>query len=255
MEMAQQYHKANVYKFGLASDFASGESSIVSEYMYLFSIYSDTSTNPVLIRKVPILGGRDFENFDPIVLPTTPLTEAEKYGVDLTGRWLGYPNITATLNDLVAGNVANPTITVFDEVSGCAPKGGFLIWKSALGGIMYWGMDIKKHKFSKKHIGRLDTSIYESTDKVSGGHIYKPMDYTGVATSVYLTLKALSLSSEELMAVAGINFSPAVFFLHENGKLELMRVSRVSAPISSLANGGDFSVSLRSMGMVEQMTI
>ena len=112
---------------------------------------------------------------------------------------------------------------------------------------MSWGFDIKTESEQLSYEGNLDSEMFESTAE-EGGNPFIPTDYTKVTTSCSLNLKALSLSSLELQVVRGINFSPAVYYMRDNsGKLELMRLSSASVPISSLSNGGDFSVSLSSI--------
>ena len=80
------------------------------------------------------------------------------------------------------------------------------------------------------------------------------VNYTGIATDYSVTLKALSLTSDELKGVSGIQESPAVYFVYPDGRMELMRLSAATIPLNSLSNGGDFSVSLKSISKVEQKT-
>ena len=103
-------------------------------------------------------------------------------------------------------------------------------------------------------MGKLDVEIFESTEDIDG-HIYKPVNYTGIETTSSTSLKSLSLSSDELKVVSGINFSPAVYYVTSDGKMELMRMSGANTPLDSKANGGDFSLNLKSIGAVKQSTI
>lgn len=254
MDLVRQYHNAKVYKIGLTSDITDSWRTVVSEFVYDFKIYSDTTVNSwVRIRKLPIIGGRDFQDFTPAVTLSTPITEAALEGVDLTERWENYPTI-ATVLATPTDVDATPTVTVTNQTVGCEPKGGFAIWKSHLGGWMSWGFKISTKTYSKKYTGRLDISLFDSTEDV-GGHIYKPVDYTGISTTSSISLKDLSLNTEELNTVAKIAFSPAVYYVGLDGKMELMRVTSSKTPLKNLSNGGDFSLSLKSIGMTEQDTM
>ena len=112
---------------------------------------------------------------------------------------------------------------------------------------MFWGFDIQRKTFSQNYEGSLNVGMFESTDD-AGGKPFIPVDYTGVTSSYNLELKALSLTAIELLAVSGIASAPIVYYADNiNGKFELMRVSSFSAPISNIANGGDFTVSLKAI--------
>jgi hypothetical protein len=252
MEMARQYHDSKLYKLGSTSDIQSAWELVVSKYKYKFTVrFSDTADSYEII-KLPIIGGRDFQNFTPQVTQTTPLNEADKYGVDLTNKFIGYPIIETTLADPTLTD-ARPTITVTNQTTGCKVKKG-VIWKSSLGGWMSWGFKLENIKHSHKYMGKLDVEIFESTEDIDG-HIYKPVNYTGIETTSSTSLKSLSLSSDELKVVSGINFSPAVYYVTSDGKMELMRMSGANTPLDSKANGGDFSLNLKSIGAVKQSTI
>jgi hypothetical protein len=106
------------------------------------------------------------------------------------------------------------------------------------------------HKYS----GNLEVDIFESTSDVNG-HIYKPIDYTGVETTNMVQLKSLSLSSDELKVANRINYTPTAYYVTSDGKMELMRISAVSAPLDSKSNGGDFSITLKSIGSLKQHTM
>ena len=250
MRLCQQHFDANVFKLGVLSDIANAKDIPVSKYTYSFKIYSDTTATQTIVKKIPIIGGRDFYDFVPTVSNTQVLTEADLYNVDLTGRWKNYPNISVSLKSISASDLT-PTISVTTETSANSePCGGMLIWKSRFGGWMYWGMDISTKSLSSKYSGGLTVGMFEAT---SGGNPYVEVDYTKIDTSYSVTLKALSLTSEELEAVAGINSSVAVYYMkNSSAKLELMRVTSASAPISNLIGGGDFSVSLKSISTSSQ---
>lgn len=253
MQMARQYHDSKVYKIGLTSDITSAWEMVVSKYKYKFTVRcSDTSYPTYDILKLPIIGGRDYQDFTPLVLQSTPLDEATKFNLDLSNRFKDYPTIQTTLADPTATD-SRPTITITDSTSGCKVEKA-VIWKSALGGWMTWGFKLENKSYSHKYMGKLDVEIFESTQDI-GGHIYKPVDYTGVDTTFSTTLKSLSLSSEELEAVSRIKFTPAAYYVTSDGKMELMRITNASTPLDSKANGGDFTLSLRSIGSVQQSTL
>ena len=251
MRLAQQYHDSNVFKIGTLTDIANATDIPVSKYLYSFVIYSDLGGVPVEVSKLPIIGGRDFYDFVPAVSYLQHLTEAALYNVDLTGRWKNYPNISTVLVDTSSGSAFSPTTTITTEATAAfEPCGGMLIWKSRFGGWMYWGMDIATRKNSKKYGGNLTVGLFEATDS---GNPYVAVDYTEIDTSYSITLKALSLNNDELEAVSGISSSPAVYYMRNStAKLELMRLSSSSSPISTLIGGGDFSVSLKSISTSSQ---
>ena len=256
MKLVRQYHDANIYNFSHIDDIISpshGWQSSVSKYVYNFLIYSDTNLIPQSIKKLPIIGGRIFENFTPGISQFQAITEADSAGIDLNNRWIGYPIFT---NQLADPNIqdASPVLNKVISTQGEHPCGGYVIWKSTLGGWMSWGFDIKTKKLKKKYVNSLEVGMFESTADIDGSP-YIPVDYTGIETSYSMTLKALSLTKEELEAVAGIEFSPAVYYMkNETGDLELMRMTSSTAPNKNLSNGGDFSISLKSISMTSQKT-
>lgn len=254
MKLVRQHHDAQVYNFSHIDEIvSSGYSSIVSKYRYNFLIYSDITFTPISVKKIPVIGGRAFKDFSPTVSLSQPLTEADDLGVDLNNRWIGYPFLETALSDPALQN-ATPSITKTTPAQGNFPCGGYLIWKSRLGGWMAWGFRIKIQNSKHKYSDNLQVGMFESTAEI-GGSPYIPVDYTGIRTSYSINLKALSLTKEELEAVDGINSSPAVYYMKDSsGSLELMRMTSASVPLNNLANGGDFSVSLDSISTSEQKT-
>lgn len=252
MRLAEQYHDANVFKIGVLADISSREDIPVSKYKYEFKIYSDEDSTGQTVSKLPIIGGRNYFDFAPNVKKSNSTTEAELYGVDLTGRWLNYPNISTSLAT-PSGTNATPTITITTESTAeLEPCGGMLIWKSRFGGWMYWGMDIMTRAMRSRLQGNLTVGMFEAT---AGGDPYVQADYTRVDITYSLSLKALSLTSSELEAVEGITASSAIYYMaNPTAKLELMRLKSATTPISSLTGGGDFSVSLDSISTSSQKT-
>lgn len=261
MKLAQQHHDANVYNFSSIDDIANnGWKSVISEYLYAFRITSDVTTTQTVVEKLPIIGGRSFKDFDPEVNATgngdVDMHEGEVMNLNLNGRWKDFPYLTVSLEDLTdSGSIdIRPTLTKVTSTTGQPGCGGQVIWKSRLGGWMTWGFKMKKESQSKSYEGNLAVGMFEST-AASGGDPYVAADYTGINTSYTLTLKELALSQDELRAVQSIIASPAVYYMPDtSGKLELMRLTSASAPIDNKANGGDFTVSLKSISTSMQKT-
>jgi hypothetical protein len=246
MKVVKQLHDFDVYHFSSIEDIVSteGKNSVVSKYIYKFEFYTDEFSPKVEILKLPILGGRTFENFIPSVDHTTPIRETN----DFSNSYLkGFVMPTFTLRDISSvsnGNYtpysSNPTLTTSDEA--CE---GRIVWKSKLGSWMSWGMNLKTAKVSGNYSGSIDNGMFESTDFSGGGNAYIPVNYTSVMSGSSITLKCLSLTASELIAVAEINGSPAVYYQKDSSSgLELMKLTSATAPIKTHINGGDFSVSL-----------
>lgn len=259
MRLAKQHHNANIYNYSnvdeIVADDVDGWKSCVSRFKYNFKITSDITTTPEVVSLLPIIGGRLFPDFVPLVTPSQALTEAQLYGVSLA-KWKDYPYITSALGSDPESNagLAVPVLNKVVLTEGEQACGGYLIWKSIFGGWMSWGFDISNKKLKSKYSDSLQVGMFESTQDTFGKP-YIPVDYTGIELSYSLTLKALSLSSEELKAVAGIALSPAIYFVKDTaGNLELMRLTSATAPLDNLANGGDFSVSLKSISNSSQKT-
>lgn len=254
MKLAQQHYDANIYKFAVTADFNSAQAahSVVSKYIYKFKITSDVTTTSKNVIKLPIIGGRRFQDLGYEVDDAVNLTEAQALGVNLINVWKDYPMITQVLGDATpAGNSYRPSVEMTNALSGTKPCGGFLIWKSRLGGWMYWGFKSKTESQAKKYTGAIQVGLYEALS----GEAYIPTDYTSIETTYTVQLKDFGLSSDELKAVQGIIASPAVYLMREpNSYLELMRVTSANAPVSNLANGGDFSVSLKSISQSNHKT-
>lgn len=247
MKIVRQYHDANVYQLSQTSEIADATNIVVCEYKYEFLFYSNQtdSTSGTTIKKLPINGGRNFSQFVGTVGTSQVLTEAEVYGIDLTGRWKNYVNISQSLSDPTLTD-STPTITVTTETGAeFEPCGGMLIWKSRYGGWMYWGMDIAVETPKGSYEGSLNVGMFEANDN---GNVYVEADYVSISNSYSYNLKAMTLEVDELKAVAGIANSPAIYYMKDSSAtLELMRVTSVSAPISTLIGGGDFQVSLQSI--------
>lgn len=257
-EVMQQLHEAGVFKIATIADIElSYENMIVSKYIYLFKFTTDTTTEPVLVQKLPILGGRSFQQFTPTVPVSQPLTEFDYYGIDkavLAKRWANYMFYATTLKDPASGNNVQPNVTLIPQVGPEFPNGGVLYWKSRFGGWMFWGFDIENRASSGSYSGDLEVAMFESTKPINGNP-YIPVNYISVESQYTVELKSIGLSNLELLAVSGIDSAAVVYYAADNsGKLELMRVKGSSSPYKNLAKGGDFSVSLKSISKTSQKT-
>tara|TARA_R110002049_G_scaffold257269_1_gene432695 strand:+ start:169 stop:1173 length:1005 start_codon:yes stop_codon:yes gene_type:complete len=246
MKVVKQLHDFDVYHFSDDSELANaGKDSVLSKYIYRFDFYTNISTTPTTILKLPILGGRTFQNFVPAVNYTTPIRELGAGDFD-DAHLLNYTNPVFSLRQISSvTNSDYSLITQYDVAQGSESCEGRIVWKSKLGGWMYWGMNLKTSKINGSHSGNIDNGMFESTVFSGGGSAYIPVNYTSVKSSNSITLKCLSLTAEELIAVAEISGSPAVYYQSgPSEKLELMKLTSATAPIKTHINGGDFSVSL-----------
>jgi hypothetical protein len=249
MKLIRQVHDANIFQFGKASEIdTAGAFSITSKRKYNFKVYSDISTVGITVKKYPVIGGREFLDFDTVVDSAQDLTEFTAYAVPSTlynNRWL---NVLQYESELVNPTLTNasPTITPTTSTGTEVPCGGVLYWKSRFGGWMWWGFDISTKTYSKGYEGNLAVDMFEDN---SAGNFFVPVDYVKTMSSYSLQLKSLGVPNLALKALgASLNSSPAVYYTDNLGvSMELMRVSSVSAPISSLASGGDLSVTLNNI--------
>tara|TARA_R110002073_G_scaffold27337_1_gene88377 strand:+ start:8202 stop:9206 length:1005 start_codon:yes stop_codon:yes gene_type:complete len=246
MKVVKQLHDFDVYHFSDDSDLSgnAGKDSVLSKYIYRFDFYTNVSSSLTTILKLPILGGRTFENFVPAVNHLTPIVEL----LNFDNAYLkNYTNVSYTLKDISAVGGSDYSLTTVSSVvtQGDESCEGRIIWKSKLGAWMYWGMNLKTSKPTGSYQGSIDNGMFESTNFSGGGNAYIPVNYTSVNSNYSISLKCLSLTALELIAVSEINGSPAVYYQKDNNSsLELMKLTSASAPIKTHINGGDFSVSL-----------
>lgn len=257
-EVIQQLHQANVYKIATISDIElSYEESIISKYIYHFKFTTNVTTVPVIIKKLPIIGGRSFQQFLPTVPHTQVLTEFDYYVIskeELAKKWSNFIFYSTTLKNPSLGNNLQPNVTLILQVGTEFPNGGVLYWKSRFGGWMFWGFDIESRNSSSRYVGDLEVSMFESTKPVNGDP-YIPVDYISIESEYSVELKSIGLSNKELLAVSSISSATVIYYAADNsGKLELMRLSSASTPYKNLATGGDFSVSLKSISKTSQKT-
>jgi len=256
-QVIKQLHDFDTIKFGSVADLVAGWESVISKYIYKFEFCSDQApTVKTEILKLPIIGGRRFENFVPAVNYNTPIRELSLSELQ-DAKLGGYKIVNFVLKQIsaVSDDDYSPTsgFTSVAEANNNCPKGGVIHWKSKLGGWMSWGMDLKTITKSHKYMGQLGVGMFESTNWSGGGNPFTQVDYTGSTSGETVSLKSLSRSVSELIGLSEINGTPAVYFQRTpTSKLELMRLSSASAPIKTYINGGDFSVSLKSISSTEQ---
>ena len=281
MKLAQQHHNTNIYKVNNLEDLLGGASNltsmawtrVVSEYVYKFKITTDITTEPIYGQKLPIIGQRGFNQFEPFVWVNQCLNPfargnsgtngyftAVNNGPGEYGRWNGRRYINNTLSPLTYGGGTEPltdlrpniyTSTNLEGRHNCA---GMVVWKSRFGGWQVWGFDSKKESNSSAYKGNLKVGLFEST-AAAGGSPYVPVDYSSIESSYSISLKALSLSSEELLVCSDIKNSPAVYFMRDESEdLELMRLTSATVPLDSKASGGNFSITLKSISKSYQHT-
>lgn len=258
MEIVKQLHNSNIYKIAKVSDIPlSSSNMIVSEYFYEFHIYSDKSSTPSIIRKLPIIGGRSFNQFSPLVDLGQSLNEFAYYNIDqnlISSQWSNFTFYRSDLSNLSIGTNFDPILTGLSNSSLCTAEGA-LYWKSRFGGWMYWAFDIIKENSNNSYSGNLSVGMFKSSAEI-GGFPYIPVDYTSISSTYSLEMKSLSIPIDTLKALSGISSSPAIYYNDgKSDRLELMRLTSASAPISSLANGGDFTVGLQSISITSQKTI
>jgi hypothetical protein len=246
MKVVKQLHDFDVYHFQSIADIVStdGKNSVLSKFIYKFEFYSDISNFKYTILKLPILGGRTFENFVPLVDHTTPIRETNNFSDSLLNGFsmptLVLKNISSVSNNDYSLVANSPTYSVGEMA--CE---GRIVWKSKLGSWMSWGMNLKTETPKGSYSGQIDTGMFESTVFSGGGNPYNPVNYTSVSSSESVALKVLDLTAEQLKIVSGIHGTPAVYYQRTpSSKLELMKLTSASTPIKSLIHGGDFSVSL-----------
>jgi len=256
MKIIRELDNPDVFNYSIVEDIAltyEGDLSIISSFRYRISITNEKpfETSPAPDFSIlPIKGGRDFYNFNSFD-ETYPVTEAQLYNLDLSGRWKGYKILEQTLNDPTSINTNFVNSTLTTETNGCKPKGGMLYWKSRLGGWMQWGMDIVELKNSKVYKGSVKQGMIGGVSPTSVRPYVSP-DYTYIENMQTVQLTALSLTRDEMLAVDGINNSPAVYYQRDvGGVLELMRLTSSDTSINNLANGGDFKVSLKSISKTQ----
>lgn len=250
-EVMRQHIDLDVYKFSSINEMSgqdAGDTSFLPSRFYDFRITTNATSTVTSITFLPIIGGRDYHDFTPSlpdnysVASEFDLLTTEEYNTIML-KWGSPNNPRINLQNLTNTDLRSDLEGQGGET--CNPKGGMLYWKSRYGGLVFWGMDLVRKTNSSSYTGNLETGLLDYTDS---GRIHVPANYTGKTHSYSYSLKALGLTVNELEAVSGINFSPAIYYRKTpTSRLELMRLSSATAPIDNLINGGDFSVTLQSI--------
>lgn len=270
MNIIQQAHNADVWKIGALEDIINTPESVLSPVTYQIDIASNSniggfppdrlpggSATPIEDSSAiitPILGGRRFDDFNPLVGNQFPLTDFEALGIEVR-RYRNFDTIVQSLAepDGLAMRF-NRSLQPSPPNSPCA-EGGMIYWKSRLGGWMQWGFELKT--FDKRFSYRRDIEV--GAMRASRGKVnqnpFIQTDYAEVDYTYSLTLKSLALTQDEIFAVSSISESPVCYYQSKpGGRLELMRISAATTPQNILANGADFSVSLTSISRTEFKT-
>lgn len=255
MKIVLQAHDSDVWKFASISEILNGDDAILSKYIYDLKFTTDSSNpNEVIVSILPILGGRNYLDFNPLVSNLFPINDFEKYGIDVSNKWKDYPTIVASLQD-PSNNGVKVNISQNINPEGYCPCGGMLYWKSRLGGWMQWGFDLKTEKSSREYTNNIEVGMFQTPRNQVGVQPFIPTDYSGVTYSNSVTLKSLSLVTKELRALNSIVQSPACYYLASpDARLELIRITGSTIPLNNQANGGDFSVSFSSISKTEFKT-
>jgi len=249
MQIIRQEYDANIYKYSSIDELVNDSKNIVHNQSYILTVTSDAAVfTESLVRIAFIVGGRPFVDFTGNVDENVNITEYEVNGVDVSSRWKDYPTIIQSLKAINAENDFRPNLSSVINTEGQCACGGMVYWKSRRGGWMQWGFDLKTEKYKSSYENSFETGYFEVSRGTVNGDPHIPVNYSSVSMSESISLKSLGLSKSDLISVAGIKQSPIVYYLSKpGGNLELMRVSSAQAPINSLSNGGDFSLSLSSI--------
>ncbi len=249
-----QMHDFDTYNFQSMNNVIAGWDSVMSKYIYKFDFYTNQSATKTEILKLPIIGGRSFANFVPAVDHNTPIQEISNSDL-INSNLKGYTIVDYTLKDisLVTNSNYSPNSSLVSVTTGTEPCEGVIHWKSKLGGWQSWGMNLANIKNRHAYEGSITIGMFESTSSSGGGDAYIPVDYTGVSSSFSISLKSLSISADILKGLAEINGTPTVYYQPTpTSRLELMRLTSATAPVKSLIQGGDFSVSLKGISKTKQ---
>jgi len=253
MKLIRQYDNADVYKIRAAT--AVTYQTVITEYAYDVKIRTDVP-NETTIKTLPLRGVRSFDliSANPLITGTPSITERDIYGITFdaaTAKW-SYRDIPVMTLQAPTATDVRPTLAVTDYIAtnnSDEPCGGTVIWKSRLGGWMYWGFDIRTESHTGRYEGNIEVGMYETDEN----GIFTPSDYTKVKTSYTYSLKSLSLSSIELEAFKDIASAPVVYYKHYGSKFwEMMRLASPNVPVSTLSDGGDVSITLRNILKAEQ---
>jgi hypothetical protein len=240
MKVARDFLSDNIYQIGIPSDISTG--TIVPFYL-TYSVTTDVTSTPVTLDIIPIIGGRTYDQFEANVTNANALTEFEYLGVALPD-FIGYPKISQSLANATSSNI-EPTLNISTANSGATACGGFLIWKSRFGGWAYWGFDIISETPKTSFNETIEQGLF---DVNTNGNPIINANYTGINESYTVSLKALGLKNDYAKVLRGMSSAPVAYLMRgTTSKMELMRVTSVSAPVTNLTDGVDVEISLSSI--------
>lgn len=244
-KVARNFMVGELYKIGATSNIT--HIHTIPGFYLVFKVKTNKTTTPVQLMVVPLIGGRSYRNFTPSVTESSPLTEWEVLGITQPD-FKGYPKVAVSLKNPTLSNIV-PTVAISTPTTGRDICGGYLIWKSTYGGWMSYGFEIGNEVENVSHQGEIDVGLFD----VVNGNPYIQANYTGIESSMNVTLKSIGVSRLEAEALKSLNHAPVVYYMKDKtSPLELMRVSSVSIPISNLMNGSDVTVSLNSISVKSQ---
>lgn len=245
MEIARDLLIEELYKI---SDYSEISELTIIPFCVNYSISTDQTTTPVELNIVPILGGRNFEQYSVNVSQSQPLTEFDYYGLSQSD-FKYYPKVIQSLVDPTIADIT-PTLTKTVPTTGKDVCGGYLIWKSRFGGWMSWGFDIMTEDSNINYNEEVEMGLFKANDS---GNPYIPTNYTSIDESYSVTLKSLGVSKDYAKALKGLSASPVCYLMREAAsRMELMRINSASIPLSNLTEGVDITISLSSISKPSQ---
>ena len=257
-EIIKSLFDSNAYDIGNLSDLIptpEGRNTTMTNYTY--QIFFNTNHDSLIgLFFYPLLGARPFKELGALN-ENIPLEESTALGLPIK-EFAYLPNIEINLKP-ISNTDMTPLTTIYYNNLGEGKKysGAGLIWKSKYGGWVTWGFDIVSEDFSNSYKGDIKVNPYEIN---SEGEFYVEPDYSTVETSSTVSLRALSVTKEYAEVLKGINYSPAIYLVRKGvddsllatGALELMRLAGAAIPITSLNDGVDVSINLKSISTVTQ---
>lgn len=224
----------------------------------IYQIILDTNASAdaaVTVPVIPILGGRHLVdrvgNLENEIGNEIPLDPWAKMGLTMP-LINGFLLYTVTLAPADSADVT-PIIEDNPNYTGKKVCGAALFWKSSFGGIAHFGFDVKEEVRDHAYFGELDVEGY-SVDSSDWNTVfsYTEPNYIGKINKRVVTLKSSGLSKSDIEALQDLAESPAVYIEESvttgkivgSGYYQLVRVVNLSAPMSSLADGGNVSVAL-----------
>lgn len=241
MSIARDFFDAETYKIGDVSDI--DPLTIVPGRFIQFNVSNDVSLGFEILRAVPLLGQRTFDQWDGEMSNTKPLTEWELYGITQPD-YIGYPKITTALKSNDSSDMT-PAVTITTPTTGRCVKGAYLLWKSRLGGWCSYGFDVITERETGAYIGSLGNELLRANDS---GNPFVRANFTKRTVRKTVELKSSGVAQNEVKVLKGIEASPAVYLMRsESSKLEMFRLGGVSESITNLSGGSNVSITLDSI--------